>query len=324
MKKKIIPKLKDYMQPEEGIKRFVENKISLVHASEKSKTGYCVPELVMKYGKGIPNFKFKTMLTMIYTIKNARKSYKDIINNPEVPKTKAPEEFIEELVQYAKDIGVLDVGFVKLEPEDIFKNSTVLHENVIVVTQEMDKAAMKKAPSKDTGHEVHRTYHKLGIIVNKIAEFLRNNGYSAQASPALGGNVNYPLLAEKAGLGAIGNHGLLISPEVGPRQRIATIYTSIENLPLKEKNEYMCIKEFCKECKRCVSKCPAQAIYEEPQEDIYDTEKHIDYKKCVKPFSNMWGCSICIKECTFNKTDYKKIKESFCKMEDPIYLHRKQ
>ncbi|WP_459841174.1 4Fe-4S binding protein [Halanaerocella petrolearia] len=309
--KKIIPKLEEFMQPEEGIKHFVEDETSLVHASEKSKTGYCIPELVIKYGSGIPKFKLKTMLTMMSTIKNARKSYTDVNNNPITPKTKAPQEFIEELVEYANDIGALNVAFVKLDRKDIFKNSTVLYENAIVVTQEMDKSVIEKAPSKETGHEVHRTYRELGIIVNKIAEFLRENGYSAQAGPALGGDVNYTLLAEKAGLGAIGNHGLLISPKVGPRQRIAAVYTSIENSPIKEKNDHIWIKDFCKECKKCVKECPSQAIYDEPQEDIYDTEKHIDYKKCAESFSDMWGCSICIKECTFNKTDYEKIKKIF-------------
>lgn len=121
-----------------------------------------------------------------------------------------------------------------------------------------------------------------------------------------------PNVSEKAGLGAIGNHGLLISPGAGPRQRIAAVFTSIENLPINSKkdNEHLWIKEFCKECKRCVRECPSQAIYKEPQEDIYDTEKHIDYRKCAKSFSNMYGCSICIKECTFNKNDYQQIKIS--------------
>lgn len=309
--KKISPKLKHFMQPEEGIENFVGDKTPVVHASEKSKPGYSVPELVLKYGNSLPSFKLSTMLTMISTIKNARQSYKNVKNNPDDPKTKVSEEFIEKLVEYAKSIGALEVGFVKVEPKYIFQGSTVLHENAIIVTQKMDKAEIAKAPSKDTGHEVHRTYRELGIIVNKIAEFLRDNGYSAQAGPANGGNANYILLAEKAGLGAIGNHGLLISPEVGPCQRIAAVYTSIENLPIEKENEHLWVKDFCKECKKCVSECPAQAIYEGPREDIYDTKKHIDRKKCAKPFSDMWGCSICIKECTFNKADYEKIEKSF-------------
>lgn len=299
--------------PEEGIKYFLEKEKEkqLIFASEKSKVRHNIPELVAEYGEGPPGFKLKTFLTMIYTFIQARKSYKAVKYNPLDYKTESSKEFIDELIRYVKDIGALDIGFVKVEPENIFKNSSILFKNAIIVTMEMKEKPIDDAPSKETGHEVHRTYKELGIIVNKIARFLREKGYCAQANPAMGGDVNYPLLGEKAGLGAIGNHGLLISPGAGPRQRIAAVFTSIENLPINELNEHLWIKDFCKECKRCVRECPSQAIYEEPQEDIDKTEKHIDYKKCAKSFSNMYGCSMCIKECIFNKNDYKKIKSSF-------------
>lgn len=299
--------------PEEGIKHFLEGEKEkqLVYASEKSKVRHNIPELVAKYGDGPPKFKFKTFLTMIYTFIQARKSYKAVKNNPEDYKIEAPHELIDDIFEYAKGIGALDIGFVKVEPKEIFKNSSILYKNAIIVTMKMKEEPINDAPSKDTGHEVHRTYKELGIIVNKIAKFLRKKGYGAQSNPAMGGDVNYSLLAEKAGLGAIGNHGLLISPGVGPRQRIAAVFTSIENLPVKPTNKHLWIKEFCKVCKRCIKECPSQAIFEEPQKDIYNSEKHIDYRKCAKSFSNMYGCSICIKECTFNKIEYQKIKSSF-------------
>lgn len=310
MKDSILVKLKDSILPGEGIKRFASDKYPLIYSSEKSKTGYNIPELVMKYGSGPPRFALKTFPVMFSTIKQARKSYKDAVKNPVNPKKKAEDGFIEELVEYAKSLGVLDVGFAKINPDYIFKGSAVLYENAIVVTMEMGKGAIAMAPSKVTGHEIHRTYNGLGNIVNKIAEYLRQKGYGAQAGPALCGDVNYVLLAEKAGLGAIGTHGLLISPKVGPRQRIAAVYTSIENLPFSKKNEYLWIKNFCEKCKKCVRVCPAGAIYEKPENDYSDTVKHIDYKKCAVPFSSKWGCTVCIKECTFNNTDYEKIKNA--------------
>lgn len=297
--------------PEEGIKNFVKNKSQLVYASPKSKIRHNIPQLVARYGSGLPKFYFKTFLTMFSTIKYARKGYQDVSTNPMNPITKTTEKFIAELIEYAKSIGALELGFTKVEPEYIFKNSTILYENAIVVTMEMDKAAIGKAPSKITGHEVHRTYNELGLIVNKIAEFLRKRGYGAQANPALGGDVNYVRLAEKAGLGAMGTHGLLISPKVGPRQRIAAVFTSIENLPIKEVNEHLWIKSFCEKCKKCVRVCPSEAIYDKPQDDYNDTVKHIDCGKCAISFSNGYGCSVCIKECIFNNSDYEKIKKAF-------------
>ncbi|MBK5242991.1 hypothetical protein [Clostridium sp.] len=40
--------------------------------------------------------------------------------------------------------------------------------------------------------------------------FLKQRGYKTEAGPAVGGEVNYPLLAEKVGLGSIGKHGLFL------------------------------------------------------------------------------------------------------------------
>lgn len=311
MRKMSSLKILEKLLPEESIKDFIKNKETLIDSNKISKARYNIPELVMKYGDGIPKFYKRTFLTMISTIIHAKRSYKDVRKNPKYPKTIASEKFQEELIQYAKDLGVLDLGFAQINPSFIFKNCSILYKNAIVVTIEMDKEAISKAPSKITGHEVHRTYRNLGIIVNKIAEFLRMNGFGAQANPALGGDVNYSLLAEAACLGAIGNHGLLISSHVGARQRIAAIYTSIENLPIKHTNEYLWIKEFCKKCRKCVRTCPSNAIYDGPKNDYSNALKHIDYKKCAVSFSKQCGCSVCIKECTFNNEEYEKIKKGF-------------
>lgn len=313
MIKSIFPKIKERMLPSEGIKHFVNDDTNLIRASINSKTGYSVPELVVKYGKGLPGFSVKTFPVMFSTIRNARKSYKDCLKNPPSPKTEASENFIEEFVEYIKSLGILNVRFIKVDPNYIFKNSSVLYDNAIVFTMEMGKTAIGEAPSKITGHEIHLTYNKLGLIANKIAQYLRKNGYGAQAGPALCGDVNYILLAEKAGLGSIGRHGLLISPQVGPRQRIAAVYTTIENLPFNNINNHLWIKDFCDKCNKCVNACPSQAIYNKPVDDLNNTIKYIDNKKCAVSFARNCGCTVCIKECTFNNNDYDKIKESFMK-----------
>ncbi|MHA1299953.1 MAG: hypothetical protein ACTSO9_11080 [Candidatus Helarchaeota archaeon] len=59
--------------------------------------------------------------------------------------------------------------------------------------------------------------------------------------------------------------------------------------------------------------CPAKAIYKETKILNNDREQHIDYTKCAKVFSRTLGCSICIKECTFFKGDFFKIKQTLMK-----------
>jgi len=165
----------------------------------------------------------------------------------------------------------------------------------------------------EAGKEVWRSYAALGKIVNQLADFLRAHGHNAQAGPALGGDVNYPRLAQKAGLGHIGRPGILISRGSGPSQRIAAVYTNIENLPYTDSQSqaYDWIPAFCDTCKRCVKACPAQAIYASPKIFPDGSEQHIDYTKCAVPFSQTMGCSVCIKECTFFKGDFDKIEKRF-------------
>lgn len=82
---------------------------------------------------------------------------------------------------------------------------------------------------------IQDTYLQTGIVANKITNLLRQMGFGAQSGPGLGGQTVYPVLAEHAGLGAFGRHGLIITPENGPTHRLGVVYTNITNLPLNEK-----------------------------------------------------------------------------------------
>ena len=136
------------------------------------------------------------------------------------------------------------------------------------------------------------------------------------AAPAIGGAVSYVPLAQKAGLGVIGKHGLLISDkDYGPSLRLAAVFTDIENLPFCEKNPHMWVKDFCNSCNKCVRACPAGAIYENSiaVNGNQNTRQCIDNSKCATPFANDYGCTVCVKSCTFYNGDYIKIKNAFLK-----------
>jgi epoxyqueuosine reductase len=116
-----------------------------------------------------------------------------------------------------------------------------LHENAIMLTMEMDKDRIDTSPSEQSFIEVHETYHHLGRAANRIAGWLRQRGYSAHAGHPLMGLALYPPLAQQAGLGWRGLHGLLITPRFGPRVRLAAVFTSIENLPFGQENPHQWI-----------------------------------------------------------------------------------
>ena len=85
----------------------------------------------------------------------------------------------------------------------------MLYKHAIVFTIEMNQDKIKLAPSIPSFIEVFRTYYEVGVIVNKVATFLRRErGYNAHAGPAVGGDVNYIPLAMDAGLGYSGKNEL--------------------------------------------------------------------------------------------------------------------
>lgn len=280
---------------------------------EKSHTGLSVPGIVLEYGsikskaRSIPNLGHY----MIGCIMQLRKSYRELYKQPKEPKLVISDRDLKDLIAYSKELGAGHIRFAEVDNSYIFSNKVILYKNAIVLSIEMKHEKIKTAPSKPAEKEIFRTYYRLNYAANKIKAFLNERGYNAQAGPALGGEVNYPLLAQKAGIGAIGKHGMLITPNFGPSLRLAVVYTDIRNLAMAEKNDHMWIAEFCKTCNMCVKKCPAQAIYEDSVVFEDGTMQHIDYKKCAVPFSKQRGCTVCVKECVFFKSDYEKIKAGF-------------
>ena len=66
------------------------------------------------------------------------------------------------------------------------------------------------------------------VVLLTIAQYIRNLGY--QAIPSMNDTALAIPYALEAGLGEYGRHGLLITPEFGPRLRLGKIFT---NLPLE-------------------------------------------------------------------------------------------
>jgi epoxyqueuosine reductase QueG len=152
-------------------------------------------------------------------------------------------------------------------------------------------------------------YRDLGRIANKGADFLRRRGFSAHAGHPLMGMALYPPLAQAAGLGWLAANGLIVTPEHGPRVRLAAIFTGAENLPFSTRNDHAWVADFCQNCLLCVKKCPPQGIRSEP---IHGGNGQISYvisERCFPYFSDHFGCSVCIAVCPFNQVPYDTLKE---------------
>jgi len=294
-----------------NIKNYIKKDMDVIYPNEKSSKGLSVPGLSVEYGSVSAKIKDLPFVgtKLVKCISECKKSYRALSDQPTKPKKVISQDDMSDLKEYAKSIGVDKIGFAKVDPSLIFNDKVILFDNAIVFMMEMKADIINTVPSTKAVGEIFRTYLGLGVGVNKICDFLKAKGYEAEAGPAIGGEVNYPLLAEKAGMGVVGKHGLLISPEFGPSLRLAAVYTNIENLPMSEENPYQWIKEFCKKCKKCVRKCPVGAIYEQTQV-IDGQRKEIDYRKCAMPFTNDHGCTVCVKECAFFNGGYEKLKKN--------------
>jgi len=211
----------------------------------------------------------------------------------------------------AKSLGVSSIGYAQAPERWIFQGKGILHLNAIMLTMEMDKVRLDTAPSVAGEQAVIQTYRDLGIAANKIATYLRKRGYSAHAAHPLAGPTLYPPLTQMAGLGWLSASGLMITPEHGPRVRLAAVFTSIENLPFSTHNDHAWVADFCAECGICIRQCPVGAILPEPIQHANGQITCVDNNRCFPYFSDNYGCSVCIKVCPFNQTSYDTIKRTF-------------
>jgi epoxyqueuosine reductase QueG len=239
------------------------------------------------------------------------KSLRSLRENPNPSRTEAPPELITDLEAYLLGRGASSVGYTHVPERWIFRNKAILHTNAIVLTMEMDKPRIDTVPSQEGLEAVLEIYRDLGRIANQGADYLRRRGYSAHAGHPLMGLALYPPLAQMAGLGWMGANGLIITPEHGPRVRLAAIYTSIENLPFSTQSDHEWVEAYCGACQICVRKCPPGAILPEPQRHDNGRITCVINERCFPYFSDYYGCSVCIAVCPFNHVPYETLKRRF-------------
>jgi len=249
--------------------------------------------------------------TMLQCLAGIKESLRSLDQNPAAPMTEAPPELIADLEAEAYRLGVSSIGYTKLPRRWVFQDKAVLYDNAIVVSMEMDKDGINSAPSIACMRTVMETYRDLGRINNTLAIFLRESGFGAHAGHPLNGLALYPPLAQLAGLGWMGLNGLIITPEYGPRVRLAAVFTSIQNLPEAEPNQHSWVRDFCETCRIYHKKCPPAAFYEDPVQHDDGRVTYVKNELCFPYFNKYHGCSVCVKVCPFNNQPYEKIKMRF-------------
>jgi ferredoxin len=236
------------------------------------------------------------------------------IKNPKKPKIIADPDFINDFENYAHSIGIKDIGYSQITPDLLIRDKFIQYPNAVVLTMEMDKAIIEAASGPEAQKLNDSAYKKLGDISYKLSDYLRENDYATEVAHPYGGVVKFSQLGEKAGLGSIGQSGLLISPELGPRQKISAIFVSIANLPFKDCNEHKWIIDYCEKCGKCIKACPEKALMEK---ETCNGEKETKFIQELCIGCNQ-GCTVCIEKCPFDQKEYTHIKSRFDKMNSKL------
>jgi len=178
------------------------------------------------------------------------------------------------------------------------------HRYAIALTVEMDHGMMQSAPLGTAVMESSEQYLRSGILAIKLAARIRQMGYEARAHIDGNYEVICPLVAVDAGLGVIGRMGLLMTPRLGPRVRIAVVSTNMPLIPSAAVPERTTL-HFCDLCKKCAHNCPVAAIPTDGPKELQGVRRwQINSERCY----HMWtvggtDCGRCMAVCPFSHRD---------------------
>ncbi len=198
---------------------------------------------------------------------------------------------------------VFDEEGVPCESEKAFHIPKSMNR-AIVMAFLMDGELQTKSPKLPASTATSLGYSRMAIATVSLAEYIRALGY--QAIPCMNDTALSIPLAVDAGLGQLGRHGLLITPEYGSNVRLCKVLT---DMPLVEDQPIdFGITTFCENCLLCANECPSGAIssHERTTESEESTGNsgvlkwYIKGEHCLKYWqANGASCANCIAVCPF-------------------------
>ena len=247
-------------------------------------------------------------------------------------------ELKEELIQYAKEIGVDKIRFASADTFDSLKDRLILHESLgylsgfeepdiekrtnpslllpkaksIVAIALAYPSKMKDAPrsTKDARRGIFcraswRTdYHvMLKKKLDMLEEFLRSKHVDIRTKSMVDtGELSDRAVAERAGIGFSAKNCMIITPEFGSYVYLAEMIT---NVPFEPDEK---IEDQCGTCNKCVDSCPTGALVNPGQ---LNSQRCISFLTQTKGFlpdefrskigNRLYGCDTCQIVCPINK-----------------------
>ncbi len=198
----------------------------------------------------------------------------------------------------ARAIGIDLVGVALYDEDSQMKGISFPYKYAICLGHAMDREEMLWVPHERGCVEVMKTYRVGSQQANKLAKFIRSLGWQAEAY-GIGEDIILIPMAIEAGLGELGKHGSMISREHGSNFRLTCVMT---DLPMAlDRPVDIGAEDLCLNCRRCVTDCPPDAIFDTKQW-VRGVEKwYVDFDKCIFYFTHTHGCAICLEVCPWSE-----------------------
>ena len=212
---------------------------------------------------------------------------------------------------WSRYLGAHSAGITELQEYHLYtrrgrgadKGKPVIrrHKYAIAFTVEMNYKNVQSAPGSPAVFESSQQYLRSANIAVQLTLFLKNMGYDSRAHIDGDYEVICPLVARDAGLGEIGRMGLLMTPYLGPRARIAVVTTDAP-LVLDEYRPDRNMIEFCRVCKKCADCCPGNSIPTDDMREIDGVKRwRIDSDSCYRYWcTSGTDCGRCMAVCPFS------------------------
>ena len=210
---------------------------------------------------------------------------------------------------------ILEQGGMQMAeyPRSISIGIALLHPIVDQLSPRPERAAAVSYRSH--GYDIVNA--RLDRIASRLASVLQRKGYRAFPVAAskrvdddrIRASFSHKLSAHLAGLGWIGKNCLLITPDMGPRVRWATVLT---DAPLKTGQP---MEARCGECHECVDICPVSAFTGQSFIAGQPRSSRFDAGRCDRYFSKMKEndaetavCGLCLYICPHGRQELSEYR----------------
>jgi epoxyqueuosine reductase len=158
---------------------------------------------------------------------------------------------------------------------------------------------------------------RLDTLISEMSSYIRRAGFRVLPIPAskrvddekICGLFSHKMAASLSGLGWIGKSCLLITPDMGPRVRFATLLTDAPLIPTG-----VPMNDQCGNCDECVQVCPVQAFNgrpfhpQEARDQRYNARKCDQYFKHIRERDDSAVCGMCVYICPFGRVQNSQIR----------------